>query len=142
MIKKQLPTAGLLVIKDNQLLLTYSRNKQAWYLPGGKIDAGETAKEALIREVYEELSVKLEEEKVSYYYHITADAYGEDNLVMEQDCFLYPALDTITPSMEIEAVAYFSLAAYQKEAIQVVGVLLAFERLLADGLLVSEQVDL
>lgn len=36
-----LPTAGLIVIKDNKLLLAYSNNKKAWYLPGGKIDLGE-----------------------------------------------------------------------------------------------------
>lgn len=134
-IKKQLHTAGLLVIKDGKLLLTYSKNKQAWYLPGGKIDAGETSKEALIREVYEELSVQLKEEKVTYYYHITANAYGEDNLLMEQDCFLYPSLEDIVPSMEIEAVAYFSLDTYKNEPIQVEGVLIAFDRLATDGLI-------
>ncbi|WP_236263836.1 NUDIX domain-containing protein [Dysgonomonas sp. Marseille-P4677] len=35
-------TAGLLIIKENKLLLAYSNNKKAWYLPGGKIEAGES----------------------------------------------------------------------------------------------------
>jgi len=35
-------TAGLIVIKDKQLLLAFSNNKQAFYLPGGKADPGET----------------------------------------------------------------------------------------------------
>ncbi|MFD2969637.1 NUDIX hydrolase [Sphingobacterium bambusae] len=135
MNKKQLPTAGLLVVREDRLLLAFSRNKQAWYLPGGKIDAGETAKEALLREIEEELGVVLDEEKLVYYGHVTADAYGEENLQMEQSCFLYPTLDQLDPSNEIEAVAYFSQQAYQQEDIQVEGVLIAFERLCADGLI-------
>lgn len=134
-MKKQLHTAGLLVVKNNELLLTYSRNKQAWYLPGGKVDVGESSIQALVREVYEELAVRLDEKKLTYYYHITADAYGEENLIMEQDCFRYPSLENVKASMEIEAVAYFSLASYKKENIQVEGVLMAFDKLIADGLL-------
>lgn len=53
----KLLTAGLVVVQDNKLLLTYSNNKKAWYLPGGKIDQGETAREALIREIREELNI-------------------------------------------------------------------------------------
>lgn len=135
MNKKQLLTAGLLVVSGDSLLLAFSRNKQAWYLPGGKIDAGETPKEALLREIQEELGVALEEEKLVYYGHVTADAYGEENLQMEQSCFLYPKLDQLNPSNEIEAVAYFSQAEYEQEKIQVEGVLIAFERLHADGLI-------
>ncbi|WP_245973015.1 hypothetical protein [Sphingobacterium siyangense] len=37
---KCLPTAGLVSIKEDKLLLAYSNNRKAWYLPGGKIDAG------------------------------------------------------------------------------------------------------
>jgi len=36
-----LHTAGLVVIKEGKLLLAFSSNKNAWYLPGGKIDSGE-----------------------------------------------------------------------------------------------------
>jgi len=34
----KLPTAGLIALKGDKLLLAYSNNKKAWYLPGGKID--------------------------------------------------------------------------------------------------------
>ena len=56
---KELPTAGLIVVDNQKLLLTFSKNKKAWYLPGGKIDEGETSKQALIREIEEELNVTL-----------------------------------------------------------------------------------
>lgn len=126
---KKLPTAGLIVVKDNKLLLTFSKNKKAWYLPGGKIDDGETSKEALIREVEEELLLVLKPDNVEYCFHITAIAYGEDNLLMEQDCFKTNLMQDLKPSNEIEAVEYFSYQDYLKEEIQVEGVLKAFELL-------------
>lgn len=63
-------TAGLVVTKNNQLLLAYSSNKNAWYLPGGKVDKGETSREALIREIHEELNIDLQPDKIEKYKHI------------------------------------------------------------------------
>src|ERR1700741_638984 len=85
----KLPTAGLLIIKNRKLLLAFSKNKQCFYLPGGKIDEGETATSALCREITEELNISLDEKELQFYMHISAPAYGELNgTVMEQDCFL------------------------------------------------------
>lgn len=130
-----LPTAGLLVIKNNKLLLTYSKNKQAWYLPGGKIDKGETSISALVREIKEELSLDLDKEKLNFFCHITAEAYGEQNLLMEQDCFLYDLKDNIQPTNEIEAYNYFSYEEYLEEDINVVGVIKVFQNLKKEKLL-------
>jgi len=129
-------TAGLLVIQENKLLLAFSKNKKAWYLPGGKVDQGETTMEAIQREILEELNLNLNPEKLSFYCHISAPAYGEDqHIIMEQDCFLYPLDQEIQASQEIEAVRYFNYSEYKKEDIQVVGVLEVFEILEKDGLL-------
>ena len=125
----QLPTAGLLVIKNNKLLLTFSGNKKAWYLPGGKIDQDENSKSALIREIKEELDVDLIENELDFFCHITAEAYGEQNLLMEQDCFLYDLKENIKPTNEIEAVNYFSFDEYLQEEIQVIGVIKVYEEL-------------
>ncbi len=127
---KELKTAGLLVIKNNRLLLTYSKNKKAWYLPGGKIDENETPIDGLIREINEELSLDLNKEKLQYFCHISALAYGENNLQMEQDCFLYDLIEEIKPTNEIEAIRYFNLDEYQHEEIQVIGVLMVFDELI------------
>ena len=132
----KLPTAGLLVIKNNKLLLAFSRNKKAWYLPGGKVDSGEISRQALIREIKEELNVTLQAGLLKFYCHITAPAYGEKNMIMEQDCYLYKLDGDIIASSEIEAVAYFDFETYQKEPVQVAGVLLVFENLLRERLLV------
>lgn len=136
MEKIVLPTAGLVVVQDNKLLLAYSKNKKAWYLPGGKIDAGEDSVTSLQREIVEELNIQLDLDRIKLYCHITAPAYGEEShIIMEQDCFLYEMTEDIQPSNEIEAVKFFDLAMYQQEEAQVVGVLAVFEKLAADRLL-------
>ncbi|WP_313375569.1 NUDIX domain-containing protein [Chishuiella sp.] len=128
-------TSGLLVLDHNKLLLTYSKNKKAWYLPGGKLDKNETSLDALVREIKEELSLELNPKELTFYTHISALAYGEDNLQMEQDCFLYDLKTDIKPTNEIEAIQYFSFDEYKEEPIQVIGVLQVFKKLIKDKLI-------
>ena len=134
--QKTIRTAGLVVVRDNKLLLAYSKNKKALYLPGGKVDAGETSLQSLQREIWEELTLRIEEADLNYYCHITAPAYGENvNILMEQDCYLHTLQQDISPRNEIGAVRFFNPASYAGEPAQVVGVLEIFRRLVADGLL-------
>lgn len=125
--------AGLVVVQNRKLLLAFSRNKQAWYLPGGKVDAGETALAALQREINEELNIFIATESLQWYCHITAPAFGEVNLLMEQECFLHQLIQTPVPSSEIGDIRYFDLDTYRKEEHQVPGVLIVFEKLWQDG---------
>ncbi len=130
-----LRTAGLVALRDHRLLLAFSRNKGAWYLPGGKVDAGETTVQALVREIREELNVEIDPARLTLYCHIQAPAFGEAGQVwIDQDCFRYDLEVDIIPGNEIEEVAYFSPGSYAQEAHQVVGVLQVFEKLAQDGL--------
>ncbi|HLY70601.1 MAG TPA: NUDIX domain-containing protein [Puia sp.] len=132
---KQLATAGLVVIQNRKLLLAFSRNKKAWYLPGGKIDVGETRHDALIREIKEELNIFIQKKELTFYTHITAPAFGEHpEMMMEQDCFLYDFREIPKPSAEIEELKYFDGISYQPE-IQVPGVVLLMQKLKEDGLI-------
>ncbi|MCF3109074.1 NUDIX domain-containing protein [Niabella sp. CC-SYL272] len=138
---KQLSTAGLVVISEGKLLLAYSKNKHAWYLPGGKIEAGETPVHSLIREIKEELNLDIQPAELTYYGHITAPAYGEAaNILMEQECFLYQVAAPIEPGSEIDAVAYFDEPSYKQQPAQVPGVLQLFERLKQDQLIGSADI--
>ena len=132
---KFIRTVGLLVIKNDKLLLAYSNNKRAWYLPGGKIETDELPQQSLVREIWEELTLKIDVKLLKYYCHITAPAYGEEeNLIMEQDCYLYELHENISPNNEIGAIKFFDSYSYQQEPAQVIGVLQIFKRLKADGL--------
>lgn len=131
----QLHTAGLVVVKDKKLLLAYSNNKQAFYLPGGKVDEGETAQQALIREIMEELNIVLQEQRLRFYTHITAPAFGENKgIVMEQDCFMYTLEETPSPNAEIGSIDYFDSHSYQSQPAQVPGVVMILQQLKNDGL--------
>lgn len=128
-------TSGLLSIQNRKLLLAFSNNKQCYYLPGGKVDAGESAAEALIREIDEELNVRLDIKDLQYYTHITAPAYGERNgIIMEQDCFFVNK--TIAPSAakEIGELKYFSLEEYLQQLCTAPGAVMILEKLKEDNL--------
>src|SRR6185295_2900699 len=132
----KLPTAGLLIVQKRKLLLAYSRNKNCFYLPGGKIDEGETAAEALCREIAEEMNVSIGEDELKYHTHITAPAYGEENgIVMEQDCFFLHRGITPQASAEIGELKYFSLHDYLSETNRAPGAVMILELLRKDGLI-------
>lgn len=46
-----------IIVKDDRILLQKRISDAYWALPGGKIKFGETSKEALYRELYEELKI-------------------------------------------------------------------------------------
>jgi ADP-ribose pyrophosphatase YjhB (NUDIX family) len=132
----QLPTAGLLVIQNRKLLLAYSKNKQCFYLPGGKIGADESTITALCREIAEEMNVILHENELKFYTHISAPAYGEVNgTIMEQDCFLLNKEISPLASAEISELKYFSLDEYFLETNKAPGAVLILKQLKKDGLI-------
>lgn len=75
------------IIKNKEKILIAQRLKGdfagQWEFPGGKIEAGETAEEALKREIMEEmeLSIKVNE------YLITAE-YDYPSFHLSMDCFM------------------------------------------------------
>ena len=132
----QLPTAGLLIIQNRKLLLAYSKNKKCFYLPGGKIDAGETAISALCREIEEELNITLTATELNFYTHITAPAYGEENgVIMEQDCFLVTRPVQPTASAEIGELRFFNLDEYLLEENKAPGAVMVLQLLTSDELI-------
>ncbi len=130
-------TVGLVVVDQQQLLLAFSSRKQAWYLPGGKVDENETALVALQREIAEELQVQLQPEATKYYMHISAPAFGECDLQMEEECYRYHLPANWMPSAEVAAIRYFDRKTYEQEPQQVPGVLILFEQLKKDGLVIA-----
>lgn len=129
-------TAGLVIVKKRKLLLAFSKNKKAWYLPSGKTEHNESTSAALIREIKEELNIDLGPDALSYYMHVSAPAFGEkNNIIMEQDCFLYELSHNPKPSAEIEAFKYFDTVDYSFEPSQVPGVIILMNQLKKDNLI-------
>lgn len=132
----KLSAAGLLFIKNKKLLLAFSKNKQCFYLPGGKVDSLETSRQALCREIAEELGVEIAETDLTFYAHITAPAYGEtEGIMMEQDCFLLQRTIEPKAAAEIAELRYFSLAEYMDQPTTAPGAIMILQLLTENGLI-------
>ncbi|WP_370591410.1 NUDIX hydrolase [Saccharopolyspora montiporae] len=70
-----IPVVGLVHVAAGKLLLVRAVRQQAFYLPGGKIDPGETELQALHREVREELGTGVA--GPAFYGRYTTDAVGQ-----------------------------------------------------------------
>ncbi|HZE95511.1 MAG TPA: NUDIX domain-containing protein [Planctomycetota bacterium] len=49
-----------IILQDDLLLLVKAHDKENWQLPGGRLEAGETPVQALVREVLEETGLEAE----------------------------------------------------------------------------------
>ncbi len=86
------------VIKKNNLILCTRRPTSKkfpgyWEFPGGKVEKGETKEEALIREIKEELDVKIKVNSliavIDYEYHdFLLKMYVYDCILLEEDIVL------------------------------------------------------
>ena len=48
-----------MIIAENRLLAMHDERSPYFYLPGGRVKMGETAEQAVVREIWEELGVTL-----------------------------------------------------------------------------------
>ena len=75
-----IPGVAAIVLEDGRVLLVRRGNEPArgrWSLPGGVIELGERAKEAVVREVFEETGVEVEPLRIAAIYDaITRDEAG------------------------------------------------------------------
>ena len=56
----------LIIIKNNKILLSYTKDEDFYFYIGGKIEFGETIKDACIREVQEECKANFTFKKILY----------------------------------------------------------------------------
>lgn len=94
--------AALLTRADGKTLLVRKRGTEAFMQPGGKIDAGESALDALARELNEELGLVIAPEQTRFLGEFSAVAANEPGF--EVNCQLYGVQveDPVNPAAEIE----------------------------------------
>lgn len=100
-----------LYVKDKRLLGARSIGKDVYYIPGGKREAGESDKDALIREIKEELSVNLIPETIQYVETFKAQAYGKPNgTAIKITCYLAEFTGDLKANAEIAEISWLSHA--------------------------------
>lgn len=100
--------AAMIIDEQNRLLLVRKRNTQKFMLPGGKIDDGESAIEALIRELQEEIDLTISSQDAKFIEEYEAVAANEPGFRIQSQLFkiTIPSHLTIQPQAEIEEIIW------------------------------------
>ena len=83
---KTIRVVAAIMIDNGKVFATqrgYGEFKDGWEFPGGKIDAGETPEEALVREIKEELDTVVEVKEL-----LDTVEYDYPNFHLSMDCFI------------------------------------------------------
>ncbi|MCB0083472.1 MAG: NUDIX domain-containing protein, partial [Caldilineaceae bacterium] len=114
-------------------LAARSKGKEAFYIPGGKREAGESDEEALIREIKEELSIDLVPESIRYLHTFKAQAHGRpEGTMVKMTCYQADYVGEIQIDSEIDELCWIRYGDHEKCSPVVV---LILDWLLAQGLI-------
>ena len=109
MVKSYIDKLAFIELVDKKILITLSKGKDTWYIPGGKREGNETDVEALTREVKEELNVDLIQPSIEKYGVFEAQAHGKpEGTIVRMTCYTAKYTGNPRPSSEIEKIDYFS----------------------------------
>lgn len=83
---KQIKVVAAIIQKENKILATkrgYGEFINMWEFPGGKIEPGETKKQAIVREIKEELNIEINVDKFALDIE-----YQYPNFYLFMSCFM------------------------------------------------------
>lgn len=107
-------------LERGRVLCARSRGQDAYYLPGGKREPGESDEEALRREIEEELTVSLKPETIERYGTFQAQAHGKtEGVMVVMTCYAADYEGELRPAAEIEELAWLTYA--DRERMSAVG---------------------
>jgi 8-oxo-dGTP pyrophosphatase MutT (NUDIX family) len=107
-----LDVSALLLVRDRRVLMVRARGRDVLYLPGGKVEPGESAVDAVVREAFEETGLRLTADDVDEFAVVTEPAHGQaPGTIVAMTLFLARpggSLDAATPvaSAEVDEVEW------------------------------------
>jgi ADP-ribose pyrophosphatase YjhB (NUDIX family) len=106
-VRKEIDKLAWLYIQDGKLLCARSKNKELFYIPGGKRETGESDEQALVREIKEEISVDLIPSSIKYAETFKAQADGKNNeAIVKLTCYFADFQGDLLPDAEIEEIDF------------------------------------
>jgi 8-oxo-dGTP diphosphatase len=107
--KPDIHKAAGIIIVDRKLLVERSVGKEFFIAPGGSIEKGETAKQALVRELKEEFDIDVKEAELEEFGTFYDRAAGQEHLTFREDVFWVRKWEgEPTPSSEVEEIAWLT----------------------------------
>jgi 8-oxo-dGTP diphosphatase len=100
--------AAFFVRADGCTLLVRKRGTTTFMQPGGKINPGETAKLALVRELEEELGLTVSVGSLTYLGRYSAPAANEPAATVDAELFKVVSDQDVSPAAEIEEIAWIA----------------------------------
>lgn len=98
-------------LDGGKVLGARSHGKDAFYLPGGKREPGETDLDTLVREIDEELAVTIDRATAVHLGTFEAQAHGKaDGVTVRMACYTADHTGTPTAGNEIAEVAWLTYA--------------------------------
>jgi len=107
-LNKNIKVAAAIIIKEGRFFATqrgYGAWKDWWEFPGGKVEAGETSEEALVREIKEELDTL-----VSVDEFVTTVEYDYPEFHISMDCFICSVISGELKLLEHESAKWLPLS--------------------------------
>ncbi|MFR0689954.1 NUDIX hydrolase [Enterobacterales bacterium AE_CKDN230030158-1A_HGKHYDSX7] len=98
--------AACLLDDCGRLLLVRKRGTQAFMLPGGKHEPGETSEQALLRELGEELDLHLATSALTPLGHFQANAANEPDMRVDAQVYVATLPHPVQPAAELEELAW------------------------------------
>ena len=106
---KEVDKIAFIETKNGQILSTKSKGKSKYYIPGGKRELGETDKQTLIREVFEELDVKIKSKTIKYLGTFKAQSDGaKEGVLVKMTCYKAEYEGVLKPKNEIEEIKWLN----------------------------------
>ncbi len=101
--------AGGILIKDRKFLVERSKGKTIFIAPGGSIETGETPKQALVRELFEEFKIMVLENDLQEFGTFYAQAAGQEEKYLQMDVFIVKHWQgEPTPDNEVEEMLWIN----------------------------------
>jgi 8-oxo-dGTP diphosphatase len=107
----EISVAAVALIRRRRMLMVTARNRDVLYLPGGKVDPGESPADAVARETREEVAVELVAGSVRELFTVVTQAHGEpDGRQVRMVVFSADSDGEPQPSAEVSEVHWVTTA--------------------------------